>query len=156
MYLGNECWKQQTWFTFFTVLLKLNISNHSKTYLHKRDPCILSRWIQDSPFSVWTHQGANSTMVGLAKVQTNVFWTHQNKLLQVFLSDKYIIYYSSSMSEVIGLLLTYPNIIHVVRLIFYFYVVFIHLYIVYKMRKRPFVIVQCLKIKQILPIVLVC
>jgi len=95
-------------------------------------------------------------MVGLAKVQTNVFWTHQNKLLQVFLSDKYIIYYSSSMSEVIGLLLTYPNIIHVVRLIFYFYVVFIHLYIVYKMRKRPFVIVQCLKIKQILPIVLVC
>jgi len=47
MYLGNEIWKQQTWFTFFTVffcelvqlnpytqkwysIVKLNISNHSR------------------------------------------------------------------------------------------------------------------------------
>ena len=55
-----------------------------------RDPCNLLRWVLNLPFSVGTNQSLQIkkfSLVGLAKIFSNVFWMHQNKLLQVSLCD---------------------------------------------------------------------
>ena len=102
----------------FYSIVKLNISNHSR-HIYTRE--ILVSYLDESrihhfqfgPTKVrilqwWDSPKLKQMSSGLIKINCYKYsWV-----------TKYIIYYSSSMSEVIGLLLTYPNIIHVVRLIF--------------------------------------